>query len=124
MRNLLRAPTAHLCVAAKKKARTARYRASRRQTRIEIPLLADLIEHLTAEPPPETRVILYRIAIQAPANVQEHSGAHLLRCAWRMPIRGGGGRSSELRSREAGGSWNRTQGPVPASRSGFRPLPT
>src|SRR5260370_41446385 len=103
MRNLLRAPTAHLCLSAKNKARTARYRASRRQTRIEIPLLADLIEHLTAEPPPETRVILYRIAIQALANVQEHSGPHLVRRDWRMPISGGGCRSTHVTSRAAGG---------------------
>src|SRR5216683_6691326 len=44
MRDLLRAPTAHLCLSAKNKGRTARYRTSRRQTRVEIPLLADLIE--------------------------------------------------------------------------------
>lgn len=41
-------------------------------------VVVELENHLTAEPPPETRVILYRIAIEALANVQKHSGAHLV----------------------------------------------
>jgi hypothetical protein len=41
-------------------------------------VVVELENHLTAEPPPETRVILYRIAIEALANVQKHSGARLV----------------------------------------------
>jgi signal transduction histidine kinase len=41
-------------------------------------MVVELENHLTAEPPPETRVILYRIAIEALANVQKHAGAHLV----------------------------------------------
>jgi len=41
-------------------------------------VVVELENHLTAEPPPETRVILYRITIEALANVQKHSGAHLV----------------------------------------------
>ena len=38
----------------------------------------ELEDHLTSEPPPETRVILYRIAMEALANVRKHAGAHLV----------------------------------------------
>jgi signal transduction histidine kinase len=41
-------------------------------------VVVELENHLTAEPPQDTRVILYRIAIEALANVQKHSGAHLV----------------------------------------------
>ena len=41
-------------------------------------MVVELENHLTSEPPPETRVILYRIAIEALANVQKHAGAHLV----------------------------------------------
>src|ERR1700682_3630666 len=41
-------------------------------------VVVEMENHLTTEPPPETRVMLYRIAIEALANVQKHAGAHLV----------------------------------------------
>src|ERR1700694_5772869 len=41
-------------------------------------VVVELENHLTAEPPPETRVMLYRIAIEALANVSKHARAHLV----------------------------------------------
>lgn len=48
------------------------------QTQAGGSVLVQMENHLTAEPPPETRVILYRIAIEALANVRKHAGAHLV----------------------------------------------
>jgi signal transduction histidine kinase len=55
--------------------------------------LFELEDHLTSEPPPETRVILYRIAMEALANVRKHAGARLVQVrlenaneGWRVQI--------------------------------------
>jgi len=52
-----------------------------------------LENHFTSEPPPETRVNLYRIAMEALGNVRKHAGAHLVRVrlenadkGWRVQI--------------------------------------
>ena len=52
-----------------------------------------LEDHFTSEPPPETRVNLYRIAMEALANVRKHAGANHVRVrlenadrGWRVQI--------------------------------------
>lgn len=56
----------------------AALRGQLEQAESEAGLLFELGNHMTAEPPAETRVILYRIAMEALANVRKHAGAHLV----------------------------------------------
>ena len=49
------------------------------QIQSESSLRFQLADQLTSEPPPETRVILYRIAMEALVNVRKHAGAGLVR---------------------------------------------
>jgi PAS domain S-box-containing protein len=56
----------------------AALRAQLEQIQSEANLRFELADHLTREPPPETRVILYRIAMEALVNVRKHAGASFL----------------------------------------------
>jgi PAS domain S-box-containing protein len=65
-------------VALERSGLAAALRAQLEQVQTETGLGFELANHLTAEPPPETRVILYRIAMEALTNVRKHAGAHLV----------------------------------------------
>jgi len=56
----------------------AALQAQLEQIQSEASLRFELTDHLTAEPPPETRVILYRIAMEALVNVRKHARADLV----------------------------------------------
>ena len=56
----------------------AALQAQLEQFQSEASLRFELADHLTAEPPPETRVILYRIAMEALVNVRKHARADLV----------------------------------------------
>jgi PAS domain S-box-containing protein len=56
----------------------AALQAQLEQIQSEASLRFELADHLTAEPPPETRVILYRIAMEALVNIRKHARADLV----------------------------------------------
>ena len=75
----------------------AALRAQLEQVRLESNLSFELDDRLPAEPSPETRVILYRIAMEAIANVRKHSGGdHVSVClesadhGWRVEVKDNG----------------------------------
>jgi signal transduction histidine kinase len=80
-------------VALERSGLAATLRAQLEQIQTEAGLRFELASHLTLEPPAETRVILYRIAMEALANVRKHASAHLIEVrldnvekGWRVQI--------------------------------------
>jgi signal transduction histidine kinase len=80
-------------VALERSGLAATLRAQLEQIQTEAGLRFELADHLTSEPPPETRVILFRIAMEALANIRKHAAAHLIEVrldnvekGWRVQI--------------------------------------
>jgi signal transduction histidine kinase len=134
-------------VALERSGLAAALRAQLEQIQTETGLGFELANQLTAEPPPETRVILYRIAMEALTNARKHAGAHLVLVrlenvhqGWQVQIDDDGSgftptengsapghlglTAMRERAQIAGGWWKlgSQSGQAPASRSGRRPF--